>query len=115
MVALCRIKGRAQIIPQVPRSVKTEKCYLFSVQERFGAEQLQLSEDSKTAILSIQEALFRLERKQPTYTKIVECRFFAGLSIEETADIIGTSPSTVKRQWTMAKTWLHHQINAVAV
>lgn len=78
-------------------------------------EQLQLSEDSKTAILSIQEALFRLERKQPTYTKIVECRFFAGLSIEETADIIGTSPSTVKRQWTMAKTWLHHQINAVAV
>ncbi len=78
-------------------------------------EQLQLSEESKTAILSIQEALLRLERKQPTYTKIVECRFFAGLSIEETADIIGTSPSTVKRQWTMAKTWLHHQINAVAV
>ena len=78
-------------------------------------EQIELSDESKDAILSIQEALVRLEKRQPTYTKIVECRFFAGLSIEETANIIGTSPSTVKRQWTIAKTWLHHQMNTVAV
>ncbi|WP_421875941.1 ECF-type sigma factor [Marinoscillum sp.] len=76
-------------------------------------EQLMLSEESKSAILSIQEALSRLEIKQPTYTKIVECRFFAGLSIEETASIIGSSPSTVKRQWNIAKTWLHQQLVSV--
>jgi len=77
-------------------------------------EQLRFSEETGSAILKIHEALEVLEKKEPTYGKIVECRFFAGLSIDETARILGTSPSTVKRSWSMAKTWLHMQLSPSA-
>ncbi|RED99410.1 ECF-type sigma factor [Marinoscillum furvescens] len=73
-------------------------------------EQLNFSEDTRDAILQIHDALQVLEKQQPHYGKIVECRFFAGLSIDETAQVLGTSPSTVKRKWSMAKTWLHMQL-----
>jgi DNA-directed RNA polymerase specialized sigma24 family protein len=42
----------------------------------------------------------------------VELRFFGGLSIEETAEALGISPATVKRDWTTAKAWLHHELTA---
>ncbi len=77
-------------------------------------EQLRFSEETGSAILKIHEALEVLEKKEPIYGKIVECRFFAGLSIEETAKIMGKSPSTVKRSWSMAKTWLHMQLSPSA-
>jgi DNA-directed RNA polymerase specialized sigma24 family protein len=41
---------------------------------------------------------------------VVECRFFAGLSIEETAQVMGTSPATVKRDWSMAQAWLYRDL-----
>ncbi len=77
-------------------------------------EQVCFNEDTRTSILKIQEALKVLEQKEPTYGKIVECRFFAGLSIDETAKIVGTSPSTVKRSWNMAKSWLHSQLSVTS-
>ena len=103
------------------RQILVNACHKKGTQKRSGEkiqiedleEQLLLSEESKSIILQIQDALTVLEQKQPDYTKIVECRFFAGLSIEETASVVGSSPSTVKRQWSMAKTWLHQQITAV--
>src|SRR5688572_13711908 len=51
-------------------------------------------------------ALDRLEQQDPDQARIVELRFFAGLTIEETADAVGVSPATVKREWTLARTWL---------
>ncbi|MEQ8688316.1 MAG: ECF-type sigma factor [Imperialibacter sp.] len=77
-------------------------------------EHINFTEETGTAILKIHEALEVLEKREPTYGKIVECRFFAGLSIDETAKILGTSPSTVKRSWSMAKTWLHMQLSPSA-
>lgn len=74
-------------------------------------EQLSFSEETRETILKIQEALEILETKQPTHGKIVEYRFFAGLSIDETAEALGKSPSTVKRSWNMAKSWLHMQLS----
>ncbi len=106
-------KAIRQILVNACQSKGTQKRSGEKVQIDDLEEQLQLSDESKSIILQIQDALNVLEQKQPDYTKIVECRFFAGLSIEETASVVGTSPSTVKRQWSMAKTWLHQQITAV--
>ena len=47
----------------------------------------------------------------PVQERIVELRFFGGLTIEETAHSLGVSPSTVKREWTVAKAWLYREIN----
>lgn len=108
-------KAIRQILVNACQKQGTKKRNGEKVQIDDLEEQLYLSEESKSAILQIQDALNLLEQKQPDYTKIVECRFFAGLSIEETASVVGASPSTVKRQWSMAKTWLHHQMTAIPV
>ena len=59
---------------------------------------------------ALDEALQRLARVDPQQCRIVELRFFGGLSIEETAEALTISPATVKRDWTTAKTWLHHEL-----
>jgi RNA polymerase sigma factor (TIGR02999 family) len=63
-------------------------------------------------IEALDEALQRLTRVDPQQCRIVELRFFGGLSIEETAEALGISAATVKRDWTTAKTWLHHELTA---
>ena len=60
--------------------------------------------------LALDAALQRLEELDPTQSKIVELRFFGGLTIEETAEAIGSSPATVKREWAIAKSWLHREL-----
>lgn len=61
-------------------------------------------------LVALDEALTRLSQKEEHLAKIVELRFFSGLSVEETAEVLGTSPSTVKRDWQMAKAWLHREL-----
>lgn len=61
-------------------------------------------------ILGLHEALLTLENLNERQGKIVECRFFAGLSIEETADALQISPATVKRDWNVAKAYLYNQL-----
>lgn len=61
-------------------------------------------------IVAIDEALERLATVDPQQCRVVELRFFAGLSIDETAEALGISPATVKRDWTTAKAWLHHEL-----
>ncbi|HEX7118335.1 MAG TPA: ECF-type sigma factor [Longimicrobiales bacterium] len=61
-------------------------------------------------VLALHEALERLERLDPRQCRIVECRFFAGLSIEETAEALGISPATVKRDWSLASAWLYRAL-----
>ena len=56
------------------------------------------------------EALKRLADFNPREARVVECRFFAGMSIAETALILGVSDMTVKRDWNMAKAWLHREM-----
>ncbi len=57
-------------------------------------------------VLALDEALQRLATLDETLARIVELRYFGGLTIEETAEAVGTSPATVKRQWTLARVWL---------
>lgn len=75
-------------------------------------ESIAFTEDTANALRSIEESLKALEQKEPIYGKVVECRFFAGLTIEETAKVVGTSPSTVKRSWQMARTWLYTKLTS---
>jgi len=63
-------------------------------------------------LLVLDEALGKLERLDAQKSRMVELRFFSGLSVEETAQVMGMSPRTIKRQWRTAKAWLHREIAA---
>jgi RNA polymerase sigma factor (TIGR02999 family) len=61
-------------------------------------------------IVALDEALQRLAAVDPQQSRIVELRFFGGLTIEETAAALEISPATAKRDWTTARAWLHHEL-----
>jgi RNA polymerase sigma factor (TIGR02999 family) len=61
-------------------------------------------------LVALDDALSRLAEIDPQKSKVVELRFFGGLSVEETAEVLGVSAPTVKRQWRMAKAWLYGQV-----
>ncbi len=61
--------------------------------------------------VSLDEAVCRLETEHPRICEVVRLRFYAGLSIEETATALGVSPATVKRRWEYGRTWLFKQLN----
>ena len=65
-------------------------------------------------LLGLDEALSKLEKIDSQQGKIVELRFFSGLSIEETATVLGVSPATVKRDWAAARAWLYREVSAKA-
>jgi RNA polymerase sigma factor (TIGR02999 family) len=65
---------------------------------------------SDDRILALDEALRRLEQAYPRPSRVVECRFFGGLTIDETAAALGIAPRTVKRDWALAQAWLHREI-----
>lgn len=60
--------------------------------------------------LALDRALQRLEALDPEQGRIVELRFFGGLTVEETAEVVGKSPATVKREWALAKGWLYREL-----
>ena len=63
-------------------------------------------------VLAVDEALQRLAALDSRQSRIVELRYFAGLSVEETAEALEVSPATVKRDWTSAKAWLQRELSA---
>jgi RNA polymerase sigma-70 factor, ECF subfamily len=63
-------------------------------------------------MVALDDALNELAKLDQQQSRIVELRFFGGLSIEETAHAMDLSPTTVKRHWATAKLWLHHQMKA---
>lgn len=79
-------------------------------QELFLNEALIVSDQRSAEVIDLHEALERLSEFDPRKGQIVELRFFAGLSIEETAEILNVSPGTVMRDWTLAKAWLHREV-----
>lgn len=68
------------------------------------------SDQQDVDLLAVDEALKELAKFDELQSRIVELRFFGGLTIEETAHVAGISPATVKREWTMAKAWLHRRL-----
>lgn len=61
-------------------------------------------------LVALDDALQTLEKLDHQQSRIVELRFFAGLSIEETSEVLSVSPATIKRDWTLAKAWLHKEM-----
>jgi len=61
-------------------------------------------------LIAIDAQLTRLEELNPRLARVVECRFFSGMSIEETALALSSSPATVKRDWQLARSWLHREL-----
>ena len=63
-------------------------------------------------LLVLDEALTKLEKIDAEKSRMVELRFFSGLSVEETAVVMGVSPRTIDRQWQIAKAWRHRELSA---
>ena len=84
-----------------------------------GAQKVTLFEQALAAdearpdeLLALDRALERLETMNERQARVVECRFFAGLDLDETAEALGISRATVKRDWSMARAWLYREIQA---
>lgn len=69
-----------------------------------------LSRPDGERLLRLNESLGRLENESTRHCRVVECRFFGDMTVEETAEALGISPSTVKRAWTRARAWLHRDL-----
>lgn len=67
-------------------------------------------EDRAALLLAVDRALERLERREGLQAKVAECRFFGGMTEEETADALGIGVRTAKRDWVKAKVWLHNEL-----
>lgn len=73
-------------------------------------EALVFSPERSEELVKLDEALERLSKIDARQSRIVELRFFGGLSVEEAAEFLGISPKTVKRDWSVAKAWLHGEL-----
>lgn len=62
-------------------------------------------------LIALDEALRQLEQMSERQARIVECRFFVGMGVDETAEALGVSPATVKREWTAARAWLNKELS----
>lgn len=83
-------------------------------EERLQLETIEVPDeaDTKTDLSALDVALTRLAGMDARQARIVELRFFGGLSVEETAEILEVSPATVKREWASAKAWLRREIDS---
>lgn len=77
-------------------------------------ERLLYAEDRPAEILALNEAIDRLAALDTRQARVVELRFFGGMSVEQTAEMLQVSVKTVKRDWTVARAWLHGEISKVA-
>jgi RNA polymerase sigma factor (TIGR02999 family) len=108
------------ICAQLMRQILVEYARNRRAAKRGGGYKLSLEEIATPGkgqnfdLVALDDALNKLEKLDPQQSRVVELRFFAGLSIEETSEAMGISPATVKREWSTARVWLHHEMRAGA-
>ena len=108
------------ISAQLMRQILVEHARRRLATKRAGGHRLALDDTigfakSKSVdMVSLDEALNGLARLDPRQSRVVELRFFGGLSVEETSSVLGISPATVKRDWMTARVWLLHEMNRAA-
>ena len=106
------------IAARVMRQILVEYARAHSAVKRGGPnackitldESLEVPGKADIDVIALDGALDRLAELDSQQSRIVELRFFAGLTIEDTAEVLGISPATVKRDWTSARAWLHREI-----
>ncbi|HET9263744.1 MAG TPA: sigma-70 family RNA polymerase sigma factor [Vicinamibacterales bacterium] len=101
------------------RQILIERARARNAQKRWGEkaritldESLMGSGEQSVNLLALDEALERLAGLDPEQARIVELRFFGGLTVDETADALSVSPATVKRHWTIARAWLARELES---
>ena len=99
------------------RFVLVDQARARAAQKRGGGRAVQLQSDCLAPqmlppvdLLALDEALRRLAQMDARKAQVVELRFFAGLSIAETAELLGVSPACVKRHWALARAWLYREM-----
>ncbi len=100
-----------RILISYARNRSTEKRGGVATRVTFDQSWGALSEARSTELLALDEALSRLEEISPRHARIVESRFFGGLTVEETAQTLGVAPITVTRDWRMARAWLKDELS----
>jgi len=104
------------IFARVMRQTLTNYAVARHRLKRGGSDPLRLTlefyDNRKIDVTSLDQALQALEALDERQARIVELRFFAGLTVEETAELLEISPATVKRDWTLAKIWLRRELYA---
>src|SRR5262245_2956031 len=110
------------VASQIMRRVLVDHARAHGYQKRGGGarplsldEAIVASPDRAADLIALDEALERLEKRDPRKGKVVELRFFGGLSVEETAAVLQVSPFTVIRDWNFVKVWLSREIKAASV
>jgi RNA polymerase sigma factor (TIGR02999 family) len=116
-----RWQNRAQFIAvasQMMRRVLVDYARARGFAKRGGGERrvsldeaMVVSDERAADVVALDEALNALAQFDERKSRMVELRFFGGLSIEETAEVLGVSPGTVMRDWTLAKAWLQREIS----
>ena len=114
-------ENRAQffaVAAQVMRRVLVDHARGKNAAKREGSQQkltlddaVSFANEKEFDVLALEEALLSLEKLDPRQAKIVELRFFGGLSIDEAAHVLKISSTTVKREWTIAKAWFQRELS----
>lgn len=111
------------IAARVMRQILVEYARAHSAAKRGGTNPCKITLDdaldlqqqrTDVDIIALDVALDRLSELDPQQSRIVELRFFTGLTIEDTSEVMGISPATVKRDWTSARAWLHREMDRSA-
>ncbi len=110
-----------RVAAQAMRYILLDHAKAKKAQKRGGDQQrvpfdesLAVTDEEADELIALDEALTRLKQINARQSEVVECRFFAGLTIEETATVLGHSPATVNRDWQLARAWLLREIRGEA-
>ena len=99
------------------RRILLDNARRHTAEKRGSGEKVMLEDIGEIAVkaneklIELDSALQELEKFDPKQAKIVELRYFGGLTIEETAEVLKISPATVKREWTLARAWLYERVS----
>lgn len=107
------------VASQAMRRVLIDHAVAKRAQKRGSGQPVEVLDDSAPLLvegraeelLDLDHALERLATVDERQVRIVECRFFGGMSIEETAEVLEISPATVKREWSLARAWLNRELS----
>jgi RNA polymerase sigma factor (TIGR02999 family) len=106
------------IAAQLMRSILVDHARSHAYAKRGGGapkialdQVIVVSQQRAGEVVALDDALKQLAEIDAQQSRIVELRFFGGLTIEETAEVLGLSPATIKREWSTAKAWLYHELN----